>query len=161
MMTMTRSAGSPVATATALYARATGWLALVPQSLLLLLLRIGVAMVFWKSGLTKIDSWESTVFLFAEEYRVPVLPPALAAMLATVAELGGSVALVLGLATRFAALVLLGVVAVIQLFVYPALWSDHIFWFAALLILLAKGAGAISVDALVARLLGYRDREPD
>ncbi|MFO1070840.1 MAG: DoxX family protein [Geminicoccaceae bacterium] len=158
-MTMTRSpaAASPLAAATAHYATATRWLGLVPQSLMLLLLRIGVAMVFWKSGMTKIESWESTVFLFAEEYRVPLLPPEIAAYLGTAVELGGSVALILGFATRFAALALIGLVAVIQLFVYPALWTDHIFWFAALLILLARGAGLLSIDALIARFAGHRE----
>jgi putative oxidoreductase len=138
----------------AIYGRATDLLGRIPESLTLLLLRIGVAMVFWRSGLTKLDSWDSTIFLFAEEYRVPLLPPELAALLGTAAELGGSVMLILGLGSRFAALALLGVTAVIQLFVYPALWSEHIFWLAALLTILARGAGTFSVDHIVGRLVG-------
>ena len=137
----------------ALYDRATEWLGRIPESVILLLLRVGVAMVFWKSGLTKLDSWDSTIFLFAEEYRVPLLPPEVAAVLGTAAELGGSVALIIGLGSRFAALALLGVTAVIQLFVYPTLWSEHIFWFAALLLILARGAGVLSLDHLVARFV--------
>jgi putative oxidoreductase len=136
------------------YTAAVDRLGRTPEALLLLLLRSGVAMVFWKAGQTKIQSWDSTIFLFAEEYRVPLLPPELAAYLATAVELGGAVALVLGLATRFAALALLGLVAVIQLFVYPTSWPDHLFWFAALLILLVRGAGAWSLDGVIARAVG-------
>lgn len=139
----------------ALYAAMVRRLGRTPEALLLLLLRIGVAMVFWKAGQTKLQSWDSTIFLFAEEYRVPLLPPELAAYLATAVELGGAVALILGLGTRFAALALLALVAVIQLFVYPTLWPDHLFWFAALLILLVRGAGAWSLDGVLARTVGY------
>lgn len=137
------------------YATVVDRLGRVPDALLLLLLRVGVAMVFWKAGQTKIQSWDSTIFLFAEEYRVPLLPPELAAYLGTAVELGGAVALIVGLGTRFAALALLGLVAVIQLFVYPTLWPDHLFWFAALLIVLVRGAGAWSLDGVVARTVGY------
>lgn len=153
MISIATDAAPPRLRPLALYAAAVERLGRIPESLLLLLLRIGVGMVFWKAGLTKIRSWESTIFLFAEEYRVPLLSPELAAWLGTVAELGGAVALFAGLATRFGALALLGLVAVIQLFVYPALWSEHIFWLAALLILLARGPGAISADHLLARMV--------
>ena len=69
----------------------------MPESLMLLLLRIGVAMVFWKSGFTKLDDWNATLFLFQDEYRVPLLPTEVAAVLGTVTEIGGSIALILGL----------------------------------------------------------------
>lgn len=140
----------------ALYIAGVERLGRTPEALLLLLLRVGVAMVFWKAGQTKIQSWDSTIFLFAEEYRVPLLAPELAAYLATAVELGGAVALMVGLGTRFAALALLALVAVIQLFVYPTLWPDHLFWFAALLMVLVRGAGAWSLDGVLARTLGYR-----
>jgi putative oxidoreductase len=80
------------------------------------------------------------------EYRVPVLPPDVAAVLATAAELGGAVLIFLGLFTRFAALALLGVVAVIQLFVFPGHWAEHLLWASLLLLLLARGAGVLSLD---------------
>lgn len=158
MISMTTQAAPARPRLLAVYADVVDRLGHVPEALLLLLLRIGVAMVFWKAGTLKLQSWESTIFLFAEEYRVPLLSPEIAAYLGTAVELGGAVALIVGLGTRFGALALLGLVAVIQLFVYPALWTDHIFWFAALLILLVRGAGTWSVDHLIARLAGLGER---
>src|SRR5437867_1763279 len=100
-------------------ARATDVLGRFPLPLLQLLFRLAVASVFLKAGLNKIASWELTVQLFADEYKVPVLPPDLAATLATSFEIGCSVLLIAGLATRLATLPLLGMIAVIQTFVYP------------------------------------------
>ena len=154
MMAMTLEAMSRRPAALVWYRKALERLGHVPEWLMLLLLRIGVAMVFWRSGLTKLDDWNSTVFLFAEEYRVPLLPPELAAVLGTITEIGGSVALIMGLGARFAALALMGLTLVIEIFVYPAIWPDHLFWFAALLIILVRGAGLNPLDALVARLVG-------
>jgi putative oxidoreductase len=131
-----------------------GWLdrlARVPLSLHHLLFRLGVASVFLKAGLTKASSWESTVALFRDEYRVPVFPPELAATFATTFELGCSTLLIVGLSTRLATLPLLGMIATIQLFVYPSAWSEHLVWGSILLFLLARGAGAISLDHLIAR----------
>jgi putative oxidoreductase len=113
-----------------------------------------MAEIFWASGMSKIASWETTLDLFAEEYKVPLLPPELAALLGTTVELAGAVALMAGFGARLAALALLGLTAVIQLFVYPLLWTDHIFWFGALLLILSRGAGLLSVDHLIARFLG-------
>jgi len=117
-----------------------------PLSLLQLAMRIGVGAVFFRSGLLKIDSWQFTVLLFRDEYRVPLLEPELAARLATAVELGAPVLLFAGLATRLATLPLLGMVAVIQVFVYPNAWSDHLMWGSILLLLLTRGPGAFSVD---------------
>ncbi|HEU5321303.1 MAG TPA: DUF692 family protein, partial [Methylomirabilota bacterium] len=94
-------------------------------------------------------SWELTVQLFADEYRVPVLPPDVAAVTATSVELGCSTLLVLGLLTRLATLPLLGMLATIQLFVYPGAWSEHLVWGSILLYLLARGGGAVSLDSWV------------
>lgn len=131
-------------------------------SLALLMTRIGAGMVFWKSAHTKIDAdygvTQTTVFLFQEEYQVPVLPPELAATLATYMELSMPVLLWAGLATRLSALALFGMTFVIQFFVYPNLWSDHIFWAGALLILIAKGPGLFSVDQLAGPLLTGKKR---
>ncbi len=132
-------------------------LARFPVSLVELGLRVGVAAVFFKSGLTKIANWELTVQLFAEEYAVPLLPPEVAAYLATAAELACPVLLALGLAARFGALALLGMTAVIQLAVYPGNWAEHLLWASAFVYVLTRGAGRLSIDHLVALHFG-RDR---
>jgi putative oxidoreductase len=98
-------------------------------------------------------SWPVTLQLFAFEYRVPVLPPHLAAPLATAAEISGAVLLFVGLFTRVAALQLLAVVAVIQLFVFPGNWPEHLLWASGLMLLLARGPGSISMDFIASRLL--------
>ena len=126
-------------------------LARVPLSLHQLLFRLGIAGVFLKAGLVKISSWESTVALFRDEYRVPVLPVELAATLATIFELGCSTMLILGLGTRLATLPLLAMIATIQLFVYPSAWAEHLVWSSILLFLLTRGPGALSLDHLIAR----------
>lgn len=125
----------------------------VPYSLLAIVLRLAVAQVFWSSAMVKLSSWSSTLFLFQDEYKVPVLPPEVAAYLATAVELSTPVLLVLGLGTRAAAAVLLGMTVVIQLFVYPGAWPTHIQWAGMLLVLLARGAGAVSLDRLIASAL--------
>jgi len=134
--------------------RVVGALEQIPHSLLAIPLRLAVAAVFWRSAMTKLPNWETTVLLFQEEYKVPLLPPELAAYLATATELAAPVLLVLGLATRGAAAVLLGMTVVIQVFVYPGAWPTHLQWAAMLLVLLARGAGGFSLDALIARRLG-------
>jgi putative oxidoreductase len=127
-------------------ARAIRWLESVPYALLAIPLRLAVATVFWNSAMTKLANWETAVALFADEYKLPLLPPDLAAWLAVSIELSAPVLLVLGLGTRAAALVLLGMTAVIEIFVYPQAWPTHIQWAAMLLILLCRGAGQVSVD---------------
>ena len=79
----------------------------VPMAPMLLMLRVGVGMVFWKSAMSKLANWDLTVQLFADEYQVPLLPPDVAALLGTTAEVFGAVALILGLGARFGALALL------------------------------------------------------
>lgn len=133
----------------ALAARVLGWLDAIPYALLALPLRFAVATVFWNSAMTKLASWDTALALFADEYRVPLLPPELAATMAVSVELSAPVLLVLGLATRPTAAVLLGMTGVIQTFVYPQAWPTHLQWAAMLLVLLARGAGGISLDALV------------
>jgi putative oxidoreductase len=121
----------------------------VPYTLLALPLRVGAAMVFWNSAMTKRANWDTTIELFTEEYKVPLLPPEIAANMAFSIELTTPVLLVLGLLTRAAALVLLGMTTVIQVFVYPQSWPTHIQWAAMLLVLLCRGAGKLSLDHLV------------
>ena len=124
----------------------------IPFSALALASRLSIAAIFWRSGQTKVSGFsirEETFVLFREEYRVPLLPPDLAAYLATTAEHVLPLLLVLGLATRLSALGLLGMTAVIQLFVYPGAWPEHGLWAALLLWLIARGGGTISVDHLL------------
>ena len=123
-----------------------------PLSIIQLAMRIGVGAVFFRSGLLKIDSWEFTIQLFRDEYRVPLLDPVLAAQTATIVELGVPPLLFAGIATRLATLPLLGMIAVIQVFVYPNAWSDHLMWASALLLVLTRGPGAFSLDHLIARM---------
>ena len=95
--------------------------------------------------MTKLADWDTTISLFADEYQVPLLRPELAAYLAVSVEVITPV-LFVGLLTRPAALVLLGMTAVIEIFVYPLAWPTHIQWAAMLLILLCRGAGTLSLD---------------
>ena len=125
----------------------------VPEAPVALLLRIAVAAPFFLSGRTKVEGFltlkDSTFYLFAEEYRVPLLPSDLAAYAATWAEHALPILIVLGLLTRPAALGLLVMTAVIQLFVVPAGWPTHLLWLAPLVYLIARGPGAWSVDRLL------------
>jgi putative oxidoreductase len=131
-------------------------LARVPLSVHQLLFRLGVAGVFLRAGLVKVSSWETTVALFRDEYRVPVFRPELAATLATTFELLCPVLLIVGLGTRVATLPLLGMIATIQLFVYPSAWSEHLVWGSILFFLLTRGAGVVSLDHLLARTFAGR-----
>ncbi|SRR6266852_689053 len=135
---------------------ATDQLGRVPRSMHQLLFRLAIASVFLPAGLLKLASWDSTIALFQDEYKVPLLPPVIAAMLATTFELGCSSLLIAGLATRLAALPLLGQIVTIQLFVFPQAWHEHLVWSSILLFLLTRGAGAISADYLLGRWLGPR-----
>ena len=130
------------------------WLDRVPYALLALPLRFAVATVFWNSGQTKIANWDATLQLFEDEYKVPLLPPDLAAHIGATIELTTPVLLVLGFLTRPAALVLLGMTTVIEVFVYPQAWPTHIQWAAMLLVLVCRGPGKLSVDYLIRRRFG-------
>jgi putative oxidoreductase len=138
---------SPFAGLAALAERAT------PKALLLLLARLGIAAVFFISGRTKVDGLihikDSTYVLFREEYHVPLVPPVIAAHLATYSEHLFSILLVLGLFTRFSALAFLGMTTVIEVFVYPDAWPTHLSWAAILLLLIGRGGGTWSLDRLL------------
>ena len=127
------------------------WLEQFPVSVCHLLFRLAIAGVFFRAGLAKLASWETTVQLFHDEYKVPVFSPEIAAVLATAFELGCPLLLVAGLATRLATLPLLGMIAVIQLFVYPSAWPEHLTWASILLFLLTRGPGPISIDGVLGR----------
>lgn len=98
---------------------------------------------------------DSTVSLFQDEYKVPLLDPAVAAHLAAFAEHFFPFLLVLGLASRFAALGLLGMTAVIEIFVYPDSWPLHGVWATCFLVVIARGAGVLSLDYVIAKLFGF------
>ncbi len=126
----------------------------VPHAIIGLAARVFPAAVFWQSGQTKVDGWrvtESAIALFREEYALPLLNPTLGAHLAAFAEHFFPLLLVVGLASRFAALALLGMTAIIEIFVYPDAWPTHGVWAACFLMTIARGPGAISLDALIAR----------
>ncbi|MEO4047705.1 DoxX family protein [Pseudomonas sp. CAU 1711] len=140
----------------------------VPYGLIALLGRFSIAAIFWKSGQTKVQGFaldivsgefqfglpqlsNSAVFLFQEEYRLPLIAPEPAALLAAIAEHLFPALILLGLATRLSALALLVMTLTIQLLVYPDAYPTHGVWATVLLLLLAKGPGAVSLDHLIAR----------
>lgn len=130
----------------------------MPESLVLAFVRVVLAGVFWRSGRTKVTegSWfqlsDTTYELFRTEYAAVPLPPELAAVMATTAEHLLPALLLAGLFTRFSALCLVGMTMVIQLFVYPdAWWPEHSLWTAMALILIVRGGGQFSFDALLAK----------
>jgi putative oxidoreductase len=150
---MTAVASGEIAALAALrrwFLAARGALELIPLSLIQLAMRIAVGSVFFNSGLLKINSWQFAVKLFEDEYKVPLLDPTLAARLATFTELTFPILLCVGLATRLATLPLLGMIAVIQTFVYPNAWTEHLLWASILVFLLSRGPGALSLDHLIA-----------
>ena len=126
---------------------------LVPDDLLALASRVAIAGIFFLSGRTKVEGFlrltDSAYELFRTEYKVPLLPPELAAHMAAYAEHLFPLLLVLGLFTRLSALSLLGMTLVIQLFVYPAAWPTHLSWAALLLYLVGRGGGKLSLDRLL------------
>lgn len=150
MSNLTHSTGSSLTLAERAR-RVLTWLDRVPHTVLAIPLRLAVATVFWNSAMAKLANWESAQELFREDYKVPLIPPELAAYLAVSIELTAPVLLVLGLATRPVALVLLGMTTVIEVFVYPQAWPTHIQWAAMLLVLLARGPGKLSIDWLIRR----------
>jgi len=126
----------------------------IPYWLVALITRVSIAGVFWQSGQTKVDGFRVTdtaIELFRSEYRLPLIDPTIGAHLAAFAEHLFPILLVLGLATRFAALALLVMTLVIQIFVYPDAWPTHGTWAACFLILMTRGPGLISLDHLIAR----------
>lgn len=131
------------------------------ESAALLLTRLALAGVFWRSGRSKVveGTWltisDGTRFLFSEEYSKVPLPPEFAALLATGAEHLFPVLLVLGLATRLSALALLGMTMTIQIFVYPeAWWTVHSLWSAMCLALIARGSGLLGLDPFLVKARG-------
>ena len=124
------------------------------QDALLLAARVFPGAVFWQSGRTKVDGWQlndTALFLFQEEYQLPLIDPAAAAALATLGEHLLPVMLLMGLATRLGAAGLLIMTLVIQLLVYPSAWATHGTWAVPLLLLMLQGGGRLSLDHLFTR----------
>jgi len=127
----------------------------VPIALPVLVMRAGVALVFWRSGQSKLPLGnESTVGLFRDIYQVPLLPPELATYLATMVEIACPVLLLLGVLTRPAAAILIAQTIVIQIFVFPENYPDHLLWAGPLLYLLLRGPGKWSFDAAIRDRVG-------
>ena len=143
----------------------------IPESLIALLGRFSISAIFWLSAQTKVEGFalnlltgdihlgipqlsESAVALFAQEYRLPLIPPELAAVAAAIGEHVFSLLLLVGLGSRFAALALLGMTATIQIFVYPDAYPTHGVWATVLLFIVARGPGVVSIDHLLARRYG-------
>jgi putative oxidoreductase len=166
-------ATTPVESASAsvlarLFATLNGIFQRIPGSLVAFVARFSIAAVFWNSGQTKIEGFvfnivsgefslgwprlsASAVSLFQDEYRLPLLSPAVAAPMAALAEHVLPLLLLVGLATRLSAFGLLGMTLVIQLFVYPGAYATHGTWAAVLLYLMVGGPGRLSVDHWLAR----------
>jgi putative oxidoreductase len=124
----------------------------LPYNVIALASRIAVADVFWRGGQTKVSGFsirEETFYLFREEYKVPLLPPDVAAYLSVIGEHVFPILLVFGFASRLSALGLFGMTMVIQLFVVPGGWPEHILWLSLLTLIIARGPGAISLDHLI------------
>jgi putative oxidoreductase len=130
------------------FARLSALFESIPHDLIAIVARVGVGTVFFRSGLLKVDGWTSgtTLTLFQEEFRLPIIPPEIAAYLATGAELILPPLLFIGLFTRYAAFALLAMTLVIQIFVYPNAFDTHGVWAVCLLYLMKYGAGSFSVD---------------
>lgn len=131
----------------------------LPNDLLSYLARIGIGTTFFRSGMLKLDGWAdgNTLTLFREEYRLPLIPPEIAAYLATAAELTLPLLLFAGIATRFAALALLFMTLVIEVFVYPNAFDTHGVWAVSLLFLMKYGAGTFSLDSVIYSYRGGKE----
>ncbi|BBF82591.1 DoxX family protein [Asticcacaulis excentricus] len=125
-------------------------MAKLPEDVIALITRFGVAAIFFSSARTKVDGLlhisDGTYVLFEQEYALPLIPPHAAAVAATVSEHLFSILLVLGLFTRYSALAFLGMTAVIEIFVYPDAWPTHLSWAGLLIYLIGRGGGAYSLD---------------
>jgi putative oxidoreductase len=126
-----------------------------PLPLIELGMRLAVGATFFRSGMNKLESFDTAIALFRDEYQLPLVPPALAAYLGTSVELTAPVLLVAGLGARAGAAALLAMTLVIQFLVYPENWPEHLMWASILAYILRNGPGALSIDRLIAfRLFG-------
>jgi putative oxidoreductase len=133
----------------------------IPDDLISYIARIGVGTTFFRSGMLKLDGWSegNTLALFRDEYRLPLVPPEIAAYLATTAELSLPLLLFVGLFTRLTAAALLIMTLVIEIFVYPNAFDTHGVWAVSLLFLMKYGAGYLSLDAAAGHLWSIEARD--
>ena len=156
---MTIAAFDPAAPDTSLIARVDhlrGTAARFPLSLIEFGMRVAVGATFFRSGMLKLQSFDTAITLFRDEYLLPLLPPELAAYMGTTVELSAPVLLVLGLGARFGAAALLAMTLTIQFLVYPENWPEHLMWGSILAYVLSRGAGKLSIDRLIALRLFAR-----
>jgi putative oxidoreductase len=126
----------------------------IPDWLIALAARVFPAAVFWQSGQTKVAGFHlkpSAIALFQNEYQLPLIDPAIAAHISAFSEHFFPILLVIGLATRFSALALLFMTAVIEIFVYPDAWPTHGVWATCFLVVISRGPGWLSLDHLIAQ----------
>ena len=121
-----------------------------PLPILELGMRTAVGATFFRSGMTKLQSFDTAIALFRDEYRLPLLPPEIAAYMGTTVELSAPVLLVLGIGARFGAAALLFMTMTIQLLVYPENWPEHLMWASILAYVVTRGAGKLSIDRIIA-----------
>lgn len=159
-----RSAPQAMRAVTQLFQRARATAEAIPYDVIALGARVFPAAVFWQSGLTKLDeNWhlsDNAIYLFREEYRLPLIDPVVAAHLGATAELTLPILLVLGFGTRLAALGLLGMTTVIEVLVYPDAWPTHGTWATLFLLLIARGPGRLSLDHLLGRIFHNGAADP-
>jgi putative oxidoreductase len=135
--------------------RARAWARRVPLSPIELGMRLAVGATFFSSGMNKLQSFDTAIALFRDEYRLPLLPPELAAYMGTAVEVSAPVLLVFGVFARLGAAALLAMTLTIQFLVYPENWPEHLMWASILAYVLRNGPGALSIDRLIAfRLFG-------
>lgn len=146
-------ASSPISMAISMLARAISLLDRIPASFFSLMMRVAIFLVFFQSARTKVEGFmtikASTFYLFQNDYALPFIPYKLGAYMATFNEHVFSILILLGLATRFSSLVLLGMTLVIEIFVYPDAYVVHLTWASMLVYLIARGPGALSLDYLL------------
>jgi putative oxidoreductase len=132
--------------------RAIAAMGCIPDWLIALAARVFPAAVFWQSGQTKVAGFHlkpSAIALFQNEYQLPLIDPAIAAHISAFSEHFFPILLVIGLATRFSALALLFMTAVIEIFVYPGAWPTHGVWATCFLVVISRGPGWLSLDHLI------------
>jgi putative oxidoreductase len=127
-----------------------------PLSLLEFGMRLAVGATFFRSGMVKLASFDTAIALFRDEYRLPLLPPDVAAYMGTTVELSAPVLMVLGIFARLGAAALLVMTLTIQFLVYPENWPEHLMWASILAYVLSRGPGALSIDRLIALRLFAR-----
>jgi putative oxidoreductase len=160
MTTATSTSPTTQSRPIALFDGVIAWFERIPYWLIAVTCRVALAQVFWSSAQSHLANWQTTLYLFGSDYSLPFVPPAVAAYMAITIELTVPPLLILGLATRFASLVIFGMTLVIEIVIYPQAWPTHIQWAAMMLVLITYGAGPLSLDWLIRRGAGLPPAGP-